>query len=83
MGNRRVRNRPSTTYSVTKKVYNQRYNQRLIGTWGDHLDAQANILEWFERVSRVVNNIPPQQSEKPADRDNIKGRGAKEAACQQ
>lgn len=60
MGNRRVRDRPFTTYSVTKEVYNQRITKAITGTWGDHLDAQANILEWFERVSWDVNNIPPQ-----------------------
>lgn len=61
MVNRRVRDRPSNLFCVTKReLYNQRYN-KIIGTWGD-VGCQANILEWFGRVSGDVNNIP-QQSE--------------------
>lgn len=28
-----------------------RQTKAIIGTWGDHLNAQANILEWFEEDS--------------------------------
>lgn len=39
--------------SVEKKALKTLRQRKVrICTWGNHLDAQENILEWFETVSR-------------------------------
>lgn len=39
--------------SIKKKALKSlRQTKVIICTWGNHLDAQENILEWFEAVSR-------------------------------
>lgn len=48
----------------------------IVGTWGDHLEAQANILEWFEKVSGDGWHTAPQQTGKLASETQEEQRGS-------
>lgn len=55
-----------------------RQTKAIIYTWEDHLDAQANIVEWSEAVSRdgTLHHNKREEARAPRQRKGRRNRGS-------